>query len=132
MPRCTWVRRLFAVLGVVGGASGFASAAFAQDPLEHGFVEPCTMSNVQERHLDCEVCASAFGSRACDEKLKPRGYAKKCRTRGDHAGWDEIWCAPHKAPEAKTDGAWGLLLGAAGTLLAAVLAVKMLSGKKTT
>jgi hypothetical protein len=128
--RRTWFLRLLAALGVVGAVEVFGSAAFAQDPLEHGFVEPCTMSNVQERHLDCEVCASAFGSRACDEKLEPRGYAKRCRTRGDHAEWDEIWCAPHRAPEKKkADGPWGLLLGVAVTIAAAVLVMRVISGR---
>ena len=129
VPTRTRFRRRIAALGVVGAAFLFRAPAFAQDPLEHGFVEPCTLGNVQERHLDCEVCASAYGARACKEKLEPRGYAKKCRTRGDHAGWDEIWCAPHEAPEKKADGVWALLLGAAGTIAAAVVVMRVISGK---
>jgi len=104
------------------------------DELDHGFVEPCTMSNVQERHLDCEVCASASGSRPCDERMKPRGFAKKCRTRGSHAGWEEIWCSPRAGVDTSPassfgSGLTGLVLGAAATLAVMILMLKVLSGK---
>ena len=92
------------------------------------------MSNVQERHLDCEVCAAASGSQHCDERMKPRGFDKKCRTRGSHAGWDEIWCTPRAAVDASTtasfgSGLIGLLLGAAATLAVMIVMLKVLSGK---
>jgi hypothetical protein len=102
------------------------------DSLEHGFVEPCTLANVQEPELECEACASAFGSRVCQERLEPRGFVKKCRTHGTHAGWDELWCA-RKTAAAKNGaresslGTTGLVLGAAATLAAAVLAMRVLT-----
>jgi hypothetical protein len=104
------------------------------DSLDHGFVEPCTLANVQEPELDCEVCASAAGSRRCEERLGPRGYAKKCRTHGSHAGWDEIWCARRAAvapagSPASPSGLVGLVIGALATLGAMVLAIRVLSGK---
>lgn len=101
------------------------------DSLDHGFVEPCTLANVQEPELQCEACASAFGSRACDERLAPRGFVKKCRTRGTHAGWDEIWCA-RRTDAAKgttresSSGTTGLVVGAAATLAAAVVMMRVL------
>jgi hypothetical protein len=105
------------------------------DELEHGFVEPCTMSNVQERHLDCEMCARPTGSRQCDERMKPRGFEKKCRTRGSHTGWDEIWCAPRAAVGGSApsvgSGVIGLVLGAAATLAVMIVMLKVLFGKPT-
>ena len=92
------------------------------------------MSNVQERHLDCEVCAATSGSHPCAERMKPRGFDKKCRTRGSHAGWDEIWCAPRAGLDSSPassfgSGLTGLLLGAAATLAAMLVMLKVLSGK---
>ena len=105
------------------------------DSLDHGFVEPCTVANVQESELECERCAAAFGSRTCKERLEPRGFVRKCRTRGTHAGWDEIWCARRNdsAKERVREpavGTTGLLLGAAATLAAAVVVMRVL-GKRT-
>jgi hypothetical protein len=100
----------------------------AQDMM-HGFVEPCTMSNVAEQHLDCQVCASGFGSRACEEKLKPRGFTKKCRTHGTHTGWDEIWCAPRPIQKPSTKDTWVLFAGAAAMLGAMALVMRVILGK---
>jgi hypothetical protein len=95
----------------------------------HGFVEPCTMSNVAERHLMCEVCSSAFGSRQCEERFKPRGFTKKCRTHGTHAGWDEIWCAPRPAEKPAPRETWVLFAGAAAMLGAMALVMRVIFGK---
>ena len=124
LRRRVWVT---AAIGAVAALCAVAAPVSAQD-MVHGFVEPCTMSNVAEQHLDCQVCASAFGSRACEEKLKPRGFTKKCRTHGTHTGWDEIWCAPRpiEKPASKT---WMLFAGAAGTLVAMALVMKVIFGK---
>lgn len=98
---------------------------------DHGFVEPCTMSNVAEQHLECELCPSAFGSRQCQEKLEPRGFERKCKTIGGHSGWEEIWCAPRVVEKEKSaSGTWKLVLGAVGTLGAMALAMKVISGKR--
>jgi hypothetical protein len=128
--------RTFFALTTLAACLGVGAAALraSADELDHGFVEPCTMSNVEERHLACEVCAAAFGSQDCDERLKPRGFAKKCRTRGSHAGWDEIWCAARPGivrEPASTfgSGATGLLLGAVATLGVMIAMMKVISRK---
>jgi hypothetical protein len=114
-------------LGVGLSLVALTVSASAQEMRDHGFVEPCTMSNVAEQRLECEVCPSAVGSRECREKLEPRGFSKKCRTRGGHTGWDEIWCKPRviEKPPSET---WKLVLGIVGTLGAAALVMKVLSG----
>ncbi|HEX6273831.1 MAG TPA: hypothetical protein VFZ53_12370 [Polyangiaceae bacterium] len=107
--------------------------ALRADALDHGFVEPCTLANVQESELECEVCASAVGSRECAERLAPRGFTKACRTHGTRAGWDEIWCARRRTPaspgpsQSHSDAAL-LVGGAVATLGAMVLVIRMLSG----
>jgi hypothetical protein len=114
------------------GCSVFALtfSASAQEMLDHGFVEPCTLSNVAEQRLECEVCPSAVGSRECREKLAPKGFARKCRTRGGHTGWEEIWCKPRVVIEEKPPSeTWKLVLGAVGTLGAMAIAIKVISGK---
>jgi hypothetical protein len=123
-------RRLWATaaIGAVAALCAAAPPASAQD-MVHGFVEPCTMSNVAEQHLDCQVCASGFGSRACEEKLKPRGFTKKCRTHGTHTGWDEIWCAPRPIPESTSKDTWVLFAGAAAMLGAMALVMRVILGK---
>jgi len=123
-------RFLRAALTVSVAVSALTLRARA-DSLDHGFVEPCTLANVQEPELECEACASAFGSRACDERLSPRGFVKKCRTRGTHAGWDEIWCARRTdsakgATRESSSGTTALVLGAVGTLAAAVVMMRVL------
>ena len=95
---------------------------------EHGFVEPCTMSNVAEQHLECEVCPSAVGSRQCREKLEPRGFTRKCRTRGGHTAFEEIWCKP-RVVEKPASATWKLVLGAVGTLGAMAIAMRVIAGK---
>jgi len=106
----------------------------AADALEHGFVEPCTLANVQEPELDCEVCAASAGVAACEVRMKPRGFAKKCRTRGTHAGWDEIWCvrsggANATASARPASGTTGLAIGLVVTLAAMVLMMRVISGR---
>lgn len=102
--------------------------ASAQDMLDHGFVEPCTMSFVAEQRLECEVCPSAVGSRQCQEKLAPQGFSRKCRTQAAHSVFEEIWCRPRviQKPASQT---WKLVLGAVGTLGAMALMMKVISGK---
>ena len=109
---------------LVTGATSTASAQME----DHGFVEPCTMSNVAEQRLECEVCPSAVGSRECREKLEPRGFSKKCRTRGGHTGWEEIWCKP-RVIEKPASETWKLVLGIVGTLGAAALVMRVIGGK---
>jgi hypothetical protein len=127
--------RTFLALATAAACIGVSALTLraSADELDHGFVEPCTMSNVQERHLDCEVCAATSGSRQCDERMKPRGFEKKCRTRGSHAGWDEIWCSARAVDASPASsfgsGVIGLLLGAAATLAAVIVMLKVLGGK---
>ena len=113
------------------------SAAFAVPPpvaepgIPHGFVEPCTMSNVAERHLECEQC-KASRDKACGERLAARGFAKKCRTHGDHTGWEEIWCKPREPEKPPWKPTLWLAAGALGTLAVMVLFMRVImrpSGK---
>jgi hypothetical protein len=59
----------------------------------HGYIEPCTIANYQEMYTECETCAvSKSAPKACEESVGRRGYQKRCRTRGDAKGWEEVWC----------------------------------------
>jgi hypothetical protein len=81
--------------------AGVSSSVRAQ-PLDHGFVDPCTVDNVQEMYTVCEMCVvPASDPAACTNRLGKLGYEKKCRTVGDHRGYAEAWCiAQGKAPAA--------------------------------
>ena len=83
----------------------------------HGYVEPCTVSNAQDMYMECEQCpVPGHDSKACD-RLGQLGYKKNCRTRGDRAGWDEVWCIARgtqvAAPTGHTPTAALLAAGAA-------------------
>jgi hypothetical protein len=66
-------------------------------PEPHGFVEPCTVGNVQEMHTQCELCTIEGASQTCQERFGARGYEKKCATRGGHAAPAEVWCLDQRA-----------------------------------
>jgi hypothetical protein len=113
-------------------AAFVVSAAFAVPPpvaepgIMHGFVEPCTMSSVAERHLECEQC-KASRDKACGERLRARGFEKKCRTHGDHTGWDEIWCKAREPEKPSWNATLWLAAGALGTLAAMVLFMRVIT-----
>ena len=94
-----------APLVLLGLAARAPAMQTAPDLEPHGFVEPCTLANVQETDIECELCAQ--GQRQeCGQRLASHGYLRKCRTRGaSSGGWDEIWCtapanaAPKMQPE---------------------------------
>jgi hypothetical protein len=72
----------------------FVTSLARADVLEHGYVEPCTLSSVEETHLECEVCTVTNGAgQGCSDRLAPRGFEKRCRTHGKYHQWEEIWCA---------------------------------------
>jgi hypothetical protein len=79
---------------VVSAMLSALSAGAAPSDMElHGYVEPCTIGNQQEMFTECELCsASHDAAQACEDKFGRKGYQKKCRTRGDAAGWAEVWC----------------------------------------
>lgn len=107
---------------VVGAGMGDARA---QPGEPHGFVEPCTVGNVQEMDTDCELCAVSHAApNACQERLGTKGYQKKCRTHGTESGWGEVWCVKRnlpakepaaRAPQAPSPLIW-ILLGASAAL----------------
>lgn len=98
--------------------------AGAQPGEPHGFVEPCTVGNLQEMDTDCELCpVTPAQPNACQDRLGPKGYQKKCRTHGTASEWGEVWCVkrnlpakppPSSAPQPSSQLIW-ILLGAAGT-----------------
>jgi hypothetical protein len=80
-------------------ASAGPRTAQAQTAEPHGFVEPCTVGNVQEMDTACELCSvSPSSANACAERLGTKGYTKKCRTHGTAAGFAEVWCAKRTLP----------------------------------
>lgn len=79
-----------------------AAAQSPPDGLEpHGFVEPCTVGNVQEMYTECELCEVRQGdTQVCTDKFGKRGYEKKCQTHGAHGTWGEVWCIDtRRSPE---------------------------------
>lgn len=79
------------------------SEAAAQEP--HGYVEPCTVGNVQEMYTECELCSASAGEpEACNTTLGRKGFEKKCRTRENTAGWGEVWCIAKLPAEPAASG----------------------------
>lgn len=104
----------------------------AQTAEPHGFIEPCTVGNVQEMDTDCELCTlSPEEPEACHDRWATHGYVKKCRTRGTRSGWGEVWCKQRSQP-AKPGATQGqdatliatLLLLGASTVVGLVLFLK--------
>ena len=78
---------------MVLAAGAFAPRASAQI---HGYVEPCSVSFVEDAHTACEECAFDHADpKSCARKLGSRGYGFKCRTRG-HSAPAEVWCKPRE------------------------------------
>ena len=70
-----------------------SGAAMAQ-PEMHGYVEPCTVSFVEDGNTSCEECTPTHEDpEHCANELGPRGYEKKCQT-GGHSVPGEVWCRP--------------------------------------
>jgi hypothetical protein len=110
-----------------------AAAQSPPDALEpHGFVEPCTIGNVQEMYTECELCAVRQGaSQVCIDRFAKRGYEKKCQTHGDATTWGEVWCidkrlAQEKAPPSKLPWVIGL-----ASLVAALGLFKWVGSKRS-
>lgn len=115
-----WTRLAVAAIAVCA----LPAAAAAQPAEPHGFVDPCTVGNVQEMTTDCEACPVAPADpQACDRRLGRAGYQKKCRTRGDATAWEEVWCTARQPASAAPPTRWRLgiaaLLGAAAAAVAA-------------
>jgi hypothetical protein len=113
-------------VALVVSAAAAVPPPVAEPSLPHGFVEPCTMSNVAERHLECERC-KASRDKACVERLSARGFVKKCRTHGDHTGWEEIWCRPRETEKPSWKSTLWVALGALGTLAAMALFMRVIT-----
>jgi len=116
----------FAIFFVILAPASRAAA----DPMEmHGYVEPCTVGNEQEMYTQCELCSVPSSSpQLCDDQLGRRGYQKMCRTRGEAAGWDEVWCiSTRPAPETPHTQTSKVLIAVAVLLLAGA---SLLAGRR--
>lgn len=85
---------LFVVLLLCVGLMSTAALADAPPPL--GYVERCTIKNIEKNAGDCSSCQgdrqhSNDGGCAEEESLKSKGYIQICQTRGASA-WTEVWC----------------------------------------
>ncbi|TNF35875.1 MAG: hypothetical protein EP329_05805, partial [Deltaproteobacteria bacterium] len=69
------------------------SVAQADVPPPPGYVEQCTVAKQKKAGEECVSCGDAYFREpdACEKKLAPAGYEKRCRTRGAST-WDEVWC----------------------------------------
>ncbi len=77
----------FALAGLAGPARG--------DDGLHGFVDPCSVSFVEDNTTECERCApTPEDADACKTRLEPHGYARKCRSTPGHGLPGEVWCRP--------------------------------------
>lgn len=81
------------------------SASIAQaDVMEPGFVETCTLSQVEAAHAGqtCIVCNTSFSAPLqCTEQFSREGYTEACRSRGASV-WAQIGCRagePAAAPQ---------------------------------
>lgn len=103
-------------------AAPAAPAAPAPGDMDlHGFVEPCTVGNQQEMYTECELCpATPADPQVCDKRLGRIGYEKKCRTRGEAAAWDEVWCIDKRLAEQTAHRSKTRMLVAGAALLLGV------------
>jgi len=114
-----------------------ASPAAAQSPPDglepHGFVEPCTIGNVQEMYTECELCEVRQGaSQVCIDKFGKRGYEKKCQTHGDATAWGEVWCVDTRRSQEKPSPSKLPFIVGAPLLLAVLLVLKRALRKRET
>ena len=121
-----WLRVFISYL-VVGAALCAASrSARAQI---HGFVEPCTVANVQDYETKCELCKPVAGDpKHCEKTLASQGYVFKCRGTPGHSEPGEVWCAP-KDRESNTTKQW-IAMAVATALLGVVFALTRRGGKR--
>lgn len=104
-----------------------AAPPAANDPMLHGYVEPCQMQYVLDNLKVCQECSSARGNpERCAEELKQAGYTRKCRTSG-HAASSEIWCR-HKQQRPK--GYPPYAVGAAAVAAASLVLGAFLLGRR--
>jgi hypothetical protein len=95
MLRLTSLVGLALVLGALS-----ARADLGPEP---GYVELCTLERQQAPGERCILCRSSYhgAPHKCEEELKGRGFAQRCRTAGAST-WKEVWCnGPIAAPAPK-------------------------------
>ncbi len=81
-----------AILGVSPSASA--------DVVEPGFVETCTLEQVQQAHPGetCIACNTYYAEATrCDTELSEGGYTQACRSRGASV-WNQIGCRAGASP----------------------------------
>lgn len=89
-------------------------------PPDHGFVDPCTVSNREDANTRCETCSGEPEAvLSCRQRWQAQGYALACRA---HARPVEVWC--HKGvPAGGSRSAW-VAVAAMGGLLGVGLVAK--------
>jgi hypothetical protein len=99
---------------VVSHLGARAAWAGPEDMQFHGYVEPCTVGNVQEMYTECELCqVPPHGDpEVCAGRLAPLHYQKKCQTRADASGWGEVWCVDKRRPPEAAGPSKALVAGA--------------------
>ena len=71
------------------------ATAAADLPPPPGYVETCTLANVQKPGETCGICTATFqDADICAQTLAPQGYAHRCTAGTSPSVWSEIWCKP--------------------------------------
>ncbi len=89
---------LLAVLALASLAPAMPARA---DVVEPGFVEGCTLANVEATHRGeiCIACDTYYAEpMRCDETLAAGHYTQACRSRGASA-WSQIGCRARTADD---------------------------------
>ncbi|HEU5072908.1 MAG TPA: hypothetical protein VFU02_02020 [Polyangiaceae bacterium] len=87
----------------------------------HGYVEPCSISFVEDGNTTCDECPFDHSNPAsCARNLGSRGYTFKCRTRG-HSAPAEVWCKPREGNELPRPFVLGGVVGGVALFAAAFL-----------
>jgi len=91
--------RSLSLLCLVASVVG-TSAHVSADVVEPGFVETCTLEQVQRAHPGetCVACDTYYAEATrCDTELSEGGYTQACRSRGAST-WVQIGCRVGAAP----------------------------------
>ena len=79
-------------------------AAAADVPAPKGYVERCTLEKQQRPGDECVACSTYYAEAdACEKQHSPRGFARRCKTRGAST-WSEIWCKESAGPKVASTG----------------------------
>lgn len=131
-----WVREalmshlLKLVVGLLVVGAGLCASSRSARAQIHGFVDPCTVANVQDYQTKCELCKPVAGDpKHCEKQLASRGYVFRCRATPGHSEPGEVWCAP-KDQETNAVKQW-IVTGVATALLAVIFLLTRRGRKRT-